>query len=323
MPDTTITPTQVIADFGSYYLDAGQNQNDLLMRPYIPFGTLEAFTMIPTEDTVLRMSDVQVGEILQGYQDEYTPKGSVIFKPVTVDMFEMKIDQAFNPTKLVKTWLGFLTSNNTDRTTWPFVRWFIEMYVLKQSDEDLELKAIYTGEYLAPTSGTAGAANKVLNGVKYLINKGVDDSLITPIPTGTLLTDPVDFVDQIEDWVAQVPERYQQETMDLNFSVALRNRWRRGVRKKYNANYVQLTDLDKVTDFENITIKARKSQIGSNKIWMTPKPNAICAVKGYSNKDAFELEKVDRKVKLYTDWFMGINFLLGDLVFTNDLELNP
>ncbi len=321
MADTVISPEQMIADFGGYYLDAGQNQNSLMMRPFTPFGTLDAFTMWPTNDTILRMGEVQVGEILQAYQDEYTPKGQVVFKPITITMFEQKIDQAFNPTKLYRTWAAFLTSNNTDRTTWPFPKWFIEKYLLGQVDEDLETQAIYTGTYVAPTTGVAGAAINAMDGVKKIINAGITAGSIVPIATGVLPTDEVAFVTAIEAWIAMLPVKYQRKQMQLNLAVPLQNRWRRGMRKKYNMNYGQVSELDNITDFENITIAGRVSMGNSNKIWMTPKENAIAAVKGYENKNGFQLEKVDRKVKIYTDWFIGVGFLLKDIIFTNDQDL--
>src|SRR3712207_3947885 len=130
MPNTVITPTDVINEFGSYYIDHGQNMSNLLMRPFEPFGTRDAFTNVPTDETQLRFSDVTVGEILQPYRDAYTPKGSVKFEPVTIDLQPVKIDQKFNPSNLVYSWLGFLTSEKTDRTTWPFTRWVIEVYLL-------------------------------------------------------------------------------------------------------------------------------------------------------------------------------------------------
>lgn len=321
MADTVVSPEQMIADFGGYYLDAGQSQDSLMMRPFTPFGTLDAFTIWPTNDTILRMGEVLVGEILQAYQDEYTPKGQVVFKPITINMFEQKIDQAFNPTKLYRTWGAFLTSNNTDRTTWPFPKWFIEKCLLGQVDEDLETKAIYTGTYVAPATGVAGAAINAMDGVKKIINAGITAGAIVPIATGALPADPVAFVDAIEAWISILPVKYQGKTMQLNLSIPLRNRWRRGMRKKYNMNYGQVSELDNITDFESITIAGRVSMGTSNKIWMTPKENAIAAVKGYENKNGFQLEKVDRKVKVYTDWFIGVGFLLQDLVFTNDQDL--
>lgn len=228
---------------------------------------------------------MQVGEILQAYQDEYPPKGQVVFRPVAINMFEQKIDQVFNPTKLYRTWAAFLTTNSTDRTTWPFPKWFIEKYLLGQVDEDLETKAIYGGSYVAPTTGVAGAAVNAMDGVKKIINSGITAGTITPIVTGTLPTDEVAFVTAIEAFVAALPIKYQAETMKLNFSIQLRNRWRRGMRKKYNMNYAQVAELDNVTDYENITVAGRVSMGTSGKIWMTPKKKCNCCGKGLRKQE--------------------------------------
>jgi hypothetical protein len=263
---------------------------------------------------------VQVGEVVQAYQDTYTPKGSVVFKPIKIEMYEQKIDQAFNPTKLYRSWLGFLTNNNVDRTTWPFVKWFVER-VLKQADKDLETKGIYNGVFDDPEAGVAGAAINAMDGVKKIINDGINDGGIVPIATGAFSTTPAEFVTQIEAFIAAVPEEYRGDDMTLNLRADLLHRYQVGRKAKYNMNYEQETNLNKVALYDNITLASRLSMKGSDKIWMTPKWNAIAAVKGWSNKNALEMEKVDRTVKLYTDWFIGVGFLLQDQVYTNDVEL--
>ncbi len=322
MSVTTITSADVVTEFGSYYLDNGQNVDLLKMRPFEEFGTMDAFTVIDTGmETILRLSDVQVGEIIQPYQDAFTPKGSVTFEPIQIPLQQMKIDQQFNPSKLANSWLGFLTSNNTDRTTWPFTKWMLEVYLMKQSKKDYELSLIYTGSAASPTAGTAGAASTSMDGVKKLINAGITASTITPITLGTLSTTPATFCTQIETFVASIPEVYWKENMVINMSRTLRNRYRAGRRAKYNMYFAQFTDLDQVADFENISVVGRASQVGSVKIWMTPKYNAIMGVKGFSNINGFEVEKVDRNVKVYTDWWAGIGFLMNDLMWTNDSEL--
>lgn len=321
MADTIITPDDVIAQFGAFYIDQGQNMTSLKMRPFQRFETLEAFTVFPTDETVFRLSDVQVGEILQPYQDTFTPKGSVTFKPVQINMFQQKIDEAFNPNNLVASWLGFLTSNGTNRLEWPFVRWFISEYLLKQADKDLETKGIYSGVYAAPTSGTAGAAVGIMNGVRKLINDAITAGAITPIPTGALSTDPVTFCSQIETFCKGIPELYWGENITFNMSKTLQQRYRQGKKLKYNMYYAQESDLDSIALFPNFKVAGRFSMNGSNKIWGTPLYNAWAPVKGYANKNGFELEKIDRKVKIYTDWWMGIGFVMYDLIFTNDQDL--
>ncbi len=320
MADTTINIADIITSFGSYYLDGGQNQQDLLMRPFEKFGTREVFNLRQTNDTILRLSDVEVSEILQGYQDAFTPKGGVVFKPVAIPLTQVKIDQEFNPNSLVSSWLGFLTNNKIDRSTYPFIKWFIEDYLLKQVDKDLEMKAIYNGKKVTPTPGTAGAAIEAMDGIKFQINTGIDDGDITPIATGALPADPADFVTMIEEVFADaIPEVYWQEGMTINMSMKNLKLYRRGRKKKYNMYYAQAADLDTVDD-TNLKVAGRFSMQGSDKIWATTSRNYVMGVKGFSNKNMFELEHVKRKVAVYSDWWIGIGYLLADEIFTNDLD---
>lgn len=319
MADTTITATDIITQFGEYYLDAGQNQNDLKMRPFEQFGTKDAFTLIPTEDTILRMSDVEVGEIVQAYQDAFTPKGSVVFAPIEIPLTQIKIDNEFNPSALQNSWLGFLTSTKVNRLEWPFIKWFIEVYLLRQVDKDLETKVIYKGSKVVPTPGTAGAAIDAMNGLKKQINAGITAGDITPINTGAFAADPVDFVTQIEDWAAEIPEIYWEENMPVNMSKGNWRKYRKGRAKKYNMNYAQTEDLSLI-DGTNMHVVGRSSHSGSDKIWGTLPGNYLLGVKGFSNKNSFELEHVKRKVAIYTDWWMGIGYIMGDQIFTNDQD---
>jgi hypothetical protein len=319
MADTTITPTDVITEFGSYYINEGQNLSNLLTRPFHPFGTRDAFTNVPTDNTQLRFSDVQVGKILQPYQKAFTPKGSVVFTPVTIDLHPVKIDQQFNPSDLVYSWLGFLTSNNTDRSTWPFTRWLIEYYLLNQLWEDMELDLVFNGDEAAVVPGVAGAPGEVCDGVKKIINDNIAD--MEQINTGAPAASPKDYVTQIEEFVKGVPKRFWNKKMTLNMNPDLAVRFVEGMQEKYNMNYAQVSDTMSVRNFSNISVKGRQSMDGSNKLWMTPVENAIFAVKGFANATAFELEKIDRSVKIWTDFHVGIGFLQSDLVFTNDQDM--
>jgi hypothetical protein len=318
MADITITATDVITEFGAHYIDEGQNMSSLLMRPFEAFGTREAFTNIPTNETQLRYSDVEVGEILQPYQDAFTPKGEVVFQPITVDLQQVKIDIQFNPNKLVYSWLGFLTSNKTDRTTWPFTKWVMEVYLLQRVFEDIEKKVIYTGDKAAVVAGTAGLAIESMDGVKKIIEDGIVAGDISAIPMGAVPVDPEDYCTYIEEMVASIDELYWDKKIVFNHSRQLHKRYREGRRQKYNLQYAQVSELDVVQDFENFSLKGRASMKTSNKIWGTPIENAVFPTKGFANATGFELEKVDRTVKIYTDFHIGAGFLLKDLVFVND-----
>jgi hypothetical protein len=319
---TTITSSQVVADFGAYYIDAGQNENNIHSRLMEDFGSLDSFRIIDSgEDTVIREANTAYTEVLQGFQKQFTPKGGITFTPKEIPLRNMKVDEMFYPDDLKNQWLSFLTSNNLDRTTWPFVRFFIEEYVLKQIKQDLELKAVYTGVYLAPTAGTPNNAVDTIDGVKKQINVATTAGSIVSIVTGAPSADPVTFCTQIENFCAATLELYWSVPMDLNMSRTLRLRYRKGRQTKYNLYYVQAKDLDVVEGFENIQIEGLASMIGANKIWMTPTLNAIVGFKGGTNYNIVQIEKVDRQVKVYTDFWMGFGFIDNGVVFTNDQDL--
>lgn len=319
---TTITSSQVISDFGAFYIDAGQNENNIHSRLMEDFGSMDCFRVIDNgEDTVLREANASYAEVLQGFQKQFTPKGGITFTPKEIPLRNIKVDELFYPDDLKNQWLAFLTSNNLDRTTWPFVRFFIEEYVMKQIKADLELKAVYTGVYAAPTAGTANNAIDVVDGVKELINVATTAGRITSIITGAPSTDPVTFCTQVEDFCAASPELYWTIPMDLNMSRKLRLRYRQGRKLKYNMYYAAAPDLDKVENFENITIEGLGSMTSANKIWMTPTINAVAGFKGGSNQSIVMVEKVDRQVKVYTDFWIGFGFIDDGVVFTNDQDL--
>ena len=214
-----------------------------------------------------------------------------------------------------------MTSNNLDRTTWPFVRWFVEKYVFKQIKTDLE-KTVYPAVYDAPTSGVPNDAIDSYNGIKKHINDGITATTIVPIATGAPNADPATFATQIETFIKSVPEIYWSQGMEIVMSRTLALRYRQGRRTKYNINYQQVNELDVVQDFENVTVRGLASMYGSTKIWATPKINAILTYKGsQSNLTTVEIEKVDRLVKVYTDFWLGIGFIDESIVFTNDQEL--
>jgi len=317
---TTITATDVVNDFGAFYINGGQNEMDIHDTLRESFSDQDDFTVIETEDTVLRAVNTEFTEVLQPFQTGFTPKGGVSFLPKAIQLFNVKIDQSFYPDSLTNSWIGFLTSNGLDRTQWPFVRWFVEKYVMGQISHDM-VKNLYGAVYAAPTPGTAGAASSSFNGLKYLIDYGIDENTITPITTGTLDTDPVDFATQIEGFAKAIPELYWETPMGLQMSRANAMRYKEGRRKKYNSNYAQVADAMAVQDLENIIIKGRGSMSGKSKIWATPKANAIMAFKGGSNKNIVEIEKVDRQVKVYTDFWVGLGFINDGLVFTNDQDI--
>lgn len=317
---TTITSAAVVAAFGDYYIDEGQNETNIHDTLRETFEDTADFTVVDSEDTVLRETNAAYAEVLQSFQTAFTPKGGVTFTPKSIPLFNVKVDQSFYPDALKNQWLSFMTSNNLDRTTWPFVKWFIEQYVMGQIKADLA-KNLYDAAYVAPTPGTAGAASASFDGLKKIINASITAGTIVPIVTGAPSATNTTFTGQIEAFSASVPELYWNTPMGIQMSRALALHYKQGRRIKYNSNYAQVSEQMAVQDFEQNQVTGRGSLTGVTKIWASPKTNAIMAFKGGSNKDIVEVEKVDRMVKVYTDFWIGLGFIDDNLVYTNDQDL--
>lgn len=318
--NTDFTIDEIIAAWGDYYLNNGQNMQNLHTLPFEEFGTAEAGTILSTEQTVVREANVRFGEVLQPYQHEFTNKGSLKMLPVDIYLQHVKIDMKVLPNQLKGRWTDFLTANDLDPVSYPIIAYIIEQYLVKQAQEDLELSAIYKGVRATPDELVAGASVDVMDGLEKQLGILNAAGKMDYINTGAIAATPKDFVTQIEDFIKGIPEKYRYNmAMQLNMSRTLRDKFRQGQVEKYNMNYNQADNLTRVFLFENFTISGRASMMGKSKIWTTPKENLLIPVKGFSNAAAFDVQKVDRYVKFLSDWWIGAGFIQPELVFANEL----
>ena len=328
-----LTIDDVKTEWGSFYRKEGQGQQSILDAYYQPSITHKYFNPVPTTQTQERRVKFLKSRTLQRFQTAFTPIGGSEFKPCPIDLADMKVDESGVLDDLEKSWMGFLSEiDKNDRKQWPFVRWYAEK-IIRQAQQDYELNEAYKGVLGILTPGTATAAGESMNGLGKQIADGISASEITPIAgPATWSTDPVDFVGEIEAWIASVESTsnehrllVENEIDYLFMSIALRKRYAAGLRKKYNMNYdqtgVAMTGVVQelpIVD-SNIMIVGFPSMTGSNRIFMTPKGNRAAFDKKPSSATALELESVDRTIKLFGDIWKGIGFWYKQLVFCNQL----
>lgn len=315
---STITTTDVVTSYGAYYINAGQNASRL--RKIINYGAQidQLFTPIPSEDTVLRMASAAMSRVLQPFQKDFTPIGDLEFTPSPIQLYEMKMDVAFVPHELEATWLGFLTANNLDPATWPFVRWAIETHLIPKMNEDLEQNEAWSGVYAAPTPGTAGAAGTAMNGIAKKLADHITAGDITPYATGALSATLATFLGQVESFAESIDLRYRSLPINIVMSEANALKYKKAKRAAYNTSYAQESDLMTIANFPNMKVVGLTCMDSSSRIWATPKDNAIVSVKKGSNQNVVNVQPVDRQVKIFTDFWKGYGFWIPGLVWTND-----
>jgi len=317
-----ITLTDIKTEFGAYYMPQGQGEKDLVQKLYQKSETEELFSTRIITGTRYQGAESLIDRLIQPFQKEFTPIGNVDFKPIIIEMDHMKVDFKEYLSDLEESWLGFLADNGEKTVdNYPFVRWLMENHILPQVTEDDELNEVFLGIKAAPTPGTAGAAGTARNGVRKIINDFINAGRISPISTGTLETSPEDFVTQIEDFHAQVTERYRGVSMQLAMNKTLALRYDRGYLAKYGRNMNFKDNPRREVAFTNIEVVGVASMASSSKIWMTPKQNAIRLINGVNPK--WEIGQFsERQVSIFADWYKALGFLIPEIVFTNDQDLD-
>ena len=314
---------EVVAEFGSYYVDGGQGMQNLqtvLMQRSV---FTQSFPLLPTDSTVVYKATASIKRVLQAFQRKFTPiaGNEVKFELEKIELDRVKIDELISPDEIMPSWLGFLAENKLERKDWPIVRYISEQLIVKQYYADLELLESFKGVKGVIVDGTATAAGTSLNGVRKKIRDGFAAGKTKQIVLGAMPTDPVQVADYIENFVKNIPDLIRTELSEVSVSLKVERLYREGVRKKYNLNYEQKTNLSTLIDDPQITVKGYPAMDGSDLIFTTPKFNKANPMKAGDNQGRFDVQKQDRDVKLLSDWWIGLGFWYLPYVYHNDQDL--
>lgn len=329
---STINVDDVIAEFGSFYRDGGQNLARVLKKPYIAQQTEALFGLIPTDDTSYTMASAELSRVLQPFQLGWTPLGDFKAAPIVFSQTPYKVDLEEYPDKLEATWLGFLADNNLNRAEWPFVRYLVEEHLYARMDEDYEMNEIYGGKFTAPTPGTAGAAGTGMDGIRIQLNRFAAAGRITPIALGAIPTDPLDFCEYVELFVDKFTQRYRGKAAEVCMDPSLARRYAKGRHAKYKGDIAdptarQIIDgngnalLTAPIEFTKHRVVGLDSMTGSSKIWGTAAENRKRLAKKTPNTRQVRIESAKRQVAIFTDFYKGIGFPVPEAVFMNDQDL--
>ena len=105
-----INIADIITEFGLYYKKGSQNLRNLHLQLFETNKTDELFPLMPTDDTRIEGANVDIGHVLQAYQDDFTPFGDTAFVGKIIELYKLKADLKEMPDKLERSWLGFLAA---------------------------------------------------------------------------------------------------------------------------------------------------------------------------------------------------------------------
>lgn len=307
-----ITTEAMIAEYGAYYINSGQNMSRMRRLLLFEQETKKFCVPMVIEDTVYEMSESKMNSVVQSFQKGWTPKGDIEFTPNKIELQRLKIDIELYPDDIEGTWLGWLASNSLTRSEWPFIRYVMESHVYDQINDDMETNELYLGEYEKPTSGTAGLNGKSLNGIKKNLKKEDinHDTTIGSLEKSTIY-------DQFEAVFELVSEVYKKKDLMICCSPT----WERSFLKdKRSLGFYTISganQIDNSIDFTKAGVAGLPSMLGTNDWFITPKTNLLSITKKGQTANALKVEESKRCVNLLGDWREGIGFGMNQIVWTN------
>lgn len=314
----SIIASEIVAKFGAYYLEEGQNMDRLKAALRQQSVTPSFCIPIITESDMYRSANVALGEIVQGFQKGFTPKGDITFKPNEIRLRNIKADVTIDPDDVKGKWLGFLASlTEQDRSQWDIVRYMMEVHFASRIPHDMETQAYFKGVYGAPTTGVAGAASAALDGFKKLIDDGINGGTVNALTLSNAPTasNIFDTIEEVSDDILAANPILSGIPMQICVSPSWLRAYFRDKRNTHggDTNYTG-TGMETIDFTPNMRLVALPSMEGTNYIFATPVDNMVYLrkVNGMSTPN---VQLFDRQVKVLLDWYEGIGFLHNELVF--------
>ncbi len=319
--------TKIVEQYNGYYLNSGQNQEDIL-RSFKRQRTLPTFAQSRmTKNTTAQLSNVTLTSVLQPFHKTYSGKGDTALKPNEIQLRKLKVDLPIDPDDVEETWAGFLADPaNADRAQWPLVRYIWEVLVAEQAQQDYEA-ADWAGQYsAAPGGGTPGSHLAVYNGLKKL---AVDGLANTDLPMHLLHlqedpTDPTKVFDNIENIAGQLPPFWANRQVDILVPQKMYTNYFRDRRNKHGNDWGRDNQLGTTTMLQPMSLDGfpnwRLVPFGGmdmagdyGHIIATPRANVL----HYTQTGSWRMGMTTytRTVKLFADWFEGVGFGVNDMVY--------
>ena len=304
--------SQIITEYGAYYENAGQNAKRVIIKMLQGFFTYQFMTHLKTNDTVYKLGNALIGDLLQPFKKKFSPSDTGSITPNPIPLHKLKVDVSEDPDDFEATWLGFLASEDVSRKEWPFVRWFIEELLIPRMNKNQE-DAIFNAvrKEPDPNSDVPGAVLDIMDGIKVQLLNGLGSGIIE-IPLLTLTANNI--FDEVEKFREGIDELYQSEELLYFMSKTNADRYQKDKRNNFPA--VEKDDYTKV-DFSPHNVQYLPSMAGSNIIFATPKANLIYLTKKDKNLTKFKLEESRRTVDFLSDSYMGVGFGINTVVFAS------
>jgi hypothetical protein len=313
MSTETIIISELLSEFQKF---VGKNENDLKRLLLQPTFSTKFMTRVMQEDSY-KASKAVISEVVQGFQKTFTAKGTPTFTPIEIVHRRHKIDLSFYPDEIVGSWLGFLVTEQKNRTEWPITKYIIYNLIMDKVAEDRELKNYGTGVYAEPVTGVAQAAGLSMDGFCTILEakKLAGTSNINFIDLEALTDDNI--FTEIEKFADGISAVYKSRPMDVHLSDTWFTKYLRKRRDLYggNTDYKGINEVR--IDGTNMSLSPLPSMADKDIIFCTPKENFIWLTKVNDGASSLNIETSKREIIVYADWHENVGFGIEEAIFAS------
>lgn len=255
-------------------------------------------------------------ELMQPFQQGFTPKGTTTFTPFMNQVYRAKVDFLLdNIDDVVGSWLMFLHDETVERKDWPLVRFIVEKELLPKLVEEMNA-AMCRGVYVAPTAGTAGTSLGTMNGLLKIVADQITATALTPIATGTIAAST--GLDKFETFADGIDPKYSGKGGVIFCSKTLERYYKSDYRATFGATNDQAAKNQTKLDHYNIEIVGLEGFATSSRMVFVQKGNLLGLYDKIFTPSTFQVQQDKRDVILMSDWHIGVGLNTLDGVFVND-----
>lgn len=312
------TPTIEVADIKAElgpYLSQGNNL-DVLQELYQGFTTSKHLNWKRAVTEYKAVESEATDHVIQQFKKEWSPRGGAKFIPLKIKNYRHKVDFAINPAEVGESWLFHLYDESLTPDQMPITRYIIDKVLLPKIGEDMEF---ITGK--AKFVENSDKTEETMNGIETQLveAKKTLDKHINFFKTEKNLLEATDaeVLAVIDDFVASIAPLYKSKQMPVFMSADVYLKYKRA----YKAKWGEKSGTEKVNfgedrvDFSNCYLQTLDCLHGSPIVFSTPPQNFVGL--RHKNPPQFitDIQKHDREVRIYIEFWYGIGFMLGQAVF--------
>ena len=221
---------------------------------------------------------MSVGEVYQGFQPAWIPKGSETITAMTITQSPFMANLQWTITDLVKFWTEYGDTKkwyeaNKQPMDWTFPQWFYQNQYIPKMAEELNTNS-FSGAVVTPTPGTATSSAGTVDGWLTVLAALIAASKVTPVYSTTALTSG-NILAKLDAFAAALPIPEKKAGGYIRCSYAVYEMAQKAYTAAYGTNIIVANALGANFDFSlpsypNIKLKAYAGMGASQRLIFKP-----------------------------------------------------